>query len=354
MKKQKAGLLLLLLVIVIAGSYMFFQSNKVEEVKIDGLLGGEKIGLFENEQFKESVKKEYGLSMDYRKAGSYDMVREDNKDYDYLFPSSQLALELYKKNGGKYLQQDIVFNTPIVLYSRKPVVDALIKENIVRIENETHYIDMTKLAKLISENTKWEDLGLKDLYGQVLVDTTDPNKSNSGNMFLGLLANSLNDGNVVSINDINDIKPKIKEIYKQIGNMQSSSSDMFNQFLKQGIGAYPIVAGYENQILEFSKINPEIYNQIKDQIVIMYPSPTVWSSHVYIALTDNGKKGLEALLERNTQELAWKEHGFRTIVSGTERKEDFEVEGIPTSINRVMPMPNIDVMLQLMDAIMED
>lgn len=354
MKKQKLGLGILLAVIVLAGIYIFLQNNKKPEVKIDGLLGGEKIGLFENEVFRDDIKKNYGLTMGYRKAGSYDMVREDSSKYDYLFPSSQLALELYKKNGGSYKKQDIVFNTPIVLYTRKPIVEVLINEGIVKDEEGIHYVDMNALAEMIEKGTYWKDIGLSQLYGQVLVDTTDPNKSNSGNMFLGLLANSLNGGKVVNKADLEKVRPSIKKIYQQIGNMQSSSSDMFNQFLKQGIGAYPIIAGYENQILEFSKKEPEVYKQIKDDLVIMYPSPTVWSSHVYIALTDQGELGLESLMSKSAQEIAWRDHGFRTIVAGTENADAFDVAGIPKSIDRVMPMPDIDVMMELMNTLLED
>ncbi|WP_282926011.1 substrate-binding domain-containing protein [Helcococcus kunzii] len=354
MKKQRIGLILLLSVIVFAGIYLFIQNNKKPEVKIDGLIGGEKIGLVENEIFKENIKKNYGLTFDYRKAGSLEMVHENNEKYDYLFPSSQLALQLYQKNGGKYRKQDIVFNTPIVLYSRKPVVDKLVEQKVVSKQNDVYYVDMPAFAELLKKGTKWSEIGLKDLYGPMVVDTTDPNKSNSGNMFLGLLANSLNGGEVVRKSDLDTIKPIIKNIYQQIGIMQSSSSDMFNQFLKQGVGAYPIIAGYENQILEFSKLEPDIYKQIKDQIVVMYPSPTVWSSHVYIALTEKGEIGLDSLLSKNTQEIAWKDHGFRTIVAGTESKGAFDVPGVPESISKVMPMPDIDVMNELMNTLLEE
>ena len=31
--------------------------------------------------------------------------------------------------------------------------------------------------------------------------------------------------------------------------MEASSSDLFDQFLKTGMGAKPVIAGYENQLL---------------------------------------------------------------------------------------------------------
>ena len=49
-------------------------------------------------------------------------------------------------------------------------------------------------------------------YGQVAVDTTDPTKSNSDNMFSGLLANSLNGGSVVTERSVDQVLPELKQI----------------------------------------------------------------------------------------------------------------------------------------------
>lgn len=351
MKEKKWGLVVLLLVIALAGGYMFYQQRTPNDVKITGFIGGEKIPLVENQKFKEKVKKSYGLSMDYRKAGSLAMAETDIEDRDYLWPSSQLALELFRKNGGKDLQNEIVFNTPIVLYSRKLVVDALIEEGVVRLDGDVHYVDMVKLANLMKEEKTWADIGLSELYGPILVDTTDPNQSNSGNMFLGLLANALNGNKTVTVATMDNVKDDIKRIYNQIGYMQTSSIDMFNQFLRQGVGSFPIIAGYESQLLEFSKLESDMYQQIRDDVVILYPEPTVWSSHVYIALTDEGKVGLTALMDKEIQTLAWTEHGYRTIVAGTENPDEFDVNGMAGQVTKIMQMPGIDVMQELMEII---
>ena len=357
MKKGKlVGLILVLAVIVIAVAYVFFKDSQPQQAEISGLLGGEKIGLFESEGFQKDMKRRFALRLNYRKAGSFAMVEETAKNknqaaYDYLFPASQLAAEYYQKLGGSSRQTDIIFNSPIVLYSRKPVVDALKQKGIVSEKETILFVNMEKLAKLIASGTSWSDLGLPQLYGNIFVDTTDPNASNSGNVFLGLLANALNGNKVVAREDLSKLLPDLKAIYRQIGNMQTSSADMFSQFLKLGMGSYPIIAGYENQILELSKTDPQIFEQIKDEVLILYPEPTVWSSHVYIALSENGQRGLEALKDPEVQKMAWKNHGFRTIVSGTADPKEFDVKGLPETIDRVMPMPDINVMLELMKAI---
>ena len=289
--------------------------------------------------------------MDYRKNGSLAMVEEDTSGLDYLFPSSQLALEIFENRGGKSLEDDIVLNSPIVIYSWSPIVEEFKNHGVVKTSNETNFIDMEALSKLILEEKTWADIGLSQIYGNILVDTTDPNESNSGNMFLGLLANSVNGGRVVDNSSLEIVKEDLIKIYKLLGYMQTSSADLFNQYLRQGMGSYPMIAGYESQILEFSKQNPDQYDKVKDKIEILYPSPTVWSSHVYIALTEEGRVGLEALRDPEAQRMAWSTHGYRTVVSGTADPEEFVVKGVPEDLTNIMPLPNANIMEELMKAV---
>ncbi|MGN1119499.1 MAG: hypothetical protein ACI4Q4_04020, partial [Oscillospiraceae bacterium] len=132
------------------------------------------------------------------------------------------------------------------------------------------------------------------------------------------------------------------------GYMETSSSDLFNQFLRMGVGAKPIIAGYESQLLEYAAENPEDFDKIKDDVVVIYPSPTVWSTHIYIALDDAGKSGIEALTDPQVQRLAWEKHGFRT--SGyTSGSGETAVSGIPDTITAVMNMPGYNVMKRIID-----
>jgi hypothetical protein len=193
MKSKHIGLIILALVMVLTVVFLFFKQNKVETVYLDGYLGGEKIGLFEDEEFHK-ILKEYNISMDYSKAGSLDMVTADFNSRNYLFPSSQTALDLYTTVHGNPIKSEIIFNTPIVLYSRELVVDKLVKNGLIKEKNGIYYVDMIELVKLIEAGTSWSDLGVDELYGPMAVNTTDPTKSNSGNMFAGLVANSLNEG----------------------------------------------------------------------------------------------------------------------------------------------------------------
>ncbi|MDO5021795.1 MAG: hypothetical protein Q4E07_00470 [Eubacteriales bacterium] len=351
MKSKHKGLILLLLVIVASGVYGVFKNNQAPHVQIKGYIGGEKIGLIEDEQVKKILNKKYAMDFDYQKAGSYDMIRANHTEQDYLWPSSQTALDLYEKTYGKPKQNEIIFNTPIVIYSRKAVADSLINSGYVKQDNGIYYMDMAKFLPVLENSTKWRDIGV-DLYDTVVVHTTNPSKSNSGNMFSGLLANMLAGGSVVTEQNMQSVIPKLKAITSRLGFTESSSSDLFSQFLKLGVGARPLVAGYESQLIEFANTNPQDYNQIKDDVVMIYPVPTVWSSHVFIALTDNGRRVIPAMMDEEIQQIAWEKHGFRTGVNTARANTDsLPVYGVAPVIKDIIQMPSSNVMLNIINAL---
>lgn len=351
MKSRALGIILLAVVILASGGYYLYSSQSRVTV-LDGYLGGEKIGLFEDEEAAEILRREYHLEFQYSRAGSLDMVTADQTGMDYLFPSSQTALAYYEDEKGQPVQDEIIFNTPIVLYTHQLVLDALMREGIVEEEEGVYYADMMKLTDLIMADTSWADLGVPELYGKVSVDTTDPAKSNSGNMFAALLANVLNGGETVDETTVENVIPKLQEIFARLGYMETSSSDLFNQFLRMGVGAKPMIAGYESQLLEFAVENPEDYEQMKDDLVMIYPSPTVWSTHVYIALDEAGRAGAEALLDRDIQKLAWEKHGFRTSTYGA-ASQSFEgiIEEMAPEVTRVMQVPDYPAMRRIIDSL---
>ena len=94
MKTKYFGLLLLVLVIVVAGVYSWFQGKEAQQMDITGYIGGEKIGLVDDPAVKKILFDKKKLTLNYQKAGSLDMIRLDHTGRDYLWPSSQTALEL--------------------------------------------------------------------------------------------------------------------------------------------------------------------------------------------------------------------------------------------------------------------
>jgi len=146
--------------------------------------------------------------------------------------------------------------------------------------------------------------------------STDPTKSNSGNLFAGLLANILVGGEVAQEKDLGKIIPTIKTFFERQGFMETSTGFLFEQFLNKGMGSYPMIVGYENQLIEFSLQNPEIWERVKTRLRILYPLPTVWSSHTLITLDETAHPLIKALHSPKAQSIAWQQHGFRSGVVG--------------------------------------
>lgn len=155
------GLIALLAVVgVVCGTLVWRQSQPApaeptEQVSITGYLGGEKIGLFDDAKFKALAAKQ-GIAIDYRKAGSPAMMDADRKGMDYLFPSSRAAVEYGNAKGVKAPQSDIVFNSPIVLYTHKAVADGLVNGGLVtKDDSGAYHMDMAKAVDAMVANTTW-------------------------------------------------------------------------------------------------------------------------------------------------------------------------------------------------------
>ena len=319
-------------------------------VTLKGFVGSEKANFLDNVKVREILRGRYGITLDYAKAGSIEMLTmESAPSVDFLWPSSQVALEMYRElKGGAAVKSELIFNSPIVLYSWDRVADALIAAGIVRREGETFWVeDFRRLLGLVLEGKAWADLGLSELYGKVSVVSTDPARSNSGSMFAGLAANILH-GEVVDGETVEPLLPKLRELFARMGYQEHSTGVLFEQYLQKGLGAYPLIVGYENQIVEFSLQNPQVWPKVKERLRILYPVPTVWSSHPLIAQTPAAGRLIEALKDPELQRLAWEKHGFRTGLLGVQNDPGIlSVAGIPAEVTKIIPMPNPRVMQRI-------
>jgi hypothetical protein len=351
------GLGLFILAVVI-GIAWWYRGSRKPALTIKGIVGSEKSNFLENPKVKGLLKEKYGLTIDYSREGSIEMVTGTVKDdIDFLWPSSQVALELFKNTqSARLLKSELVFNSPIVIYSWDIVVKALTTQGIIKTEDSVAYItDMEKLIHWELSGKSWPDVGLPDLYGKINVTTTDPTKSNSGNLYAGLMANLLSRDGVNDPDSVDRILPDLKRLFIRQGYMQSSSGFLFEQFLQTGVGQYPLIAGYENQIVEFSLQHPDFWPKVRDKIKILYPIPTVWSEHPVLILNKKALPLLDALKDPEIQRIAWEEHGFRTGLIGVQNDPKvIKVAGLAQSINKTMPMPRAAIMLKIINAFNTD
>lgn len=320
-----------------------------DPITVRGTIGSEKANLLDDPEIKALLREKYGLLVDYRKAGSLQIAQGGTGGQDFVWPSGQYPKEVYERDHGTPTKSDVTFSSPIVMYAWAPVTQALTGAGIIEQVDGTAYVDLPKLLAAINDGKSWREVGLPQVGGKVLVYTTDPTKSNSGNLFAGLLANTLNGGTVVDEGTIGATLPGVKGFYGRLGYTTDSSGFLFDQFLAQGIGAYPIIVGYENQLIEYSVEHPELRDVLLKQINILYPRPTTWATHTMMALNGNGVRLLDALKDPAIQKLAWERHGFRTGLIGTQNDPAvLQVVGVPrASVQTAQPIPRAGVMDQI-------
>jgi hypothetical protein len=280
------------------------------------------------------------------------MVREPTGGLDFLWPASQVNLEDFRAAGGSPEQTEEPFHSPLVFYAWDVITEALVTNRMVQKQGETHYLtDLPKLIDLIDQKKKWADLGLPQFYASIMIHTTDPARSNSGNTWAALLASAYNGGEVLTAEKTETIIPKVKALFDRAGFMESGSGTLFDKFLRQGAGAYPIIVAYENQLLEFAAEHPELIEPVRQRLRILYPRPTVWASHPVIALNANGKRLIAALKDPQIQRLAWERHGFRAGLLGAIQTANLPVAGVPATIDAVLPMPSLAIWTRLTEAL---
>lgn len=357
-KNKIVGLVALLAVVLVLGGsqvvYSTMQATKRDSAPkpaqtVTGYLGGEKISLFDDPEFTRLLG-EQGMKIDYRKAGSLDMMTSDRKGMDFLFPSSKAAVEYGKSKHVDVSKADTVFNSPIVLYTYRTVADSLCQSGLVSKYGDTYRMDMSKAVQAMLDGKSWSDVGYSQGYGQFHIDSTDPAKSNSGNMYAALLATVLNDGQPATVESIARDGDSIKRIFAKSGWMETSSEDSFSQFLTLGVGSKPMMVGYESQLLDFAANNADSFQQIKDNVVMVYPTPTLWSSHVLVPLDSKGERLLKILKSKSVQQLAWKSHGFRSAnFLGSDSISRFHVSSAVEQVTAVTELPDARAMTTLID-----
>ena len=389
-KKQIIGIVIFVVLIGVIVGIKFFTDGGFDESNLTTVYvatGGGKEDFLADEDVNKILRRKYKLNVVYDnwsngKTVLWPLIREQvgqgdksiadritNGEtftitspgvttYDALFTSDQRFYDYYKLTADKskgeadryrVLDGGLTLNTPIVIYSWEEVVDALVNEGIVTEDDGVYFItDMDKLMDYILEGKKWKDIGLNNLYGTINIASTDPVSSSPGATYYGLLLAILSGGEVTSDN-ISANLPKLKEFYIKSGYMNNTPADLFERYLKTGMGGEPMIVDYEKSIIDFSNSNPNGFAQVKDKIRILYPSPTIWNSHCLAAFTENGLKLLEAYNDEEIQKIAWEKYGFRTGITGGTYDVSKIGLGIPKTLTSIVTSLKMDTYDKLIE-----
>ena len=377
-KKPIIGIaIFIILIFIIVGIKIFNDSKNQNEngnENISGLTtvyvatGGGKEDFIADEDVIKIMREKYKLNVVYDSWSNgklivNPLVREDKTTkYDAMFCSDQRFYDYYKLAPNKakgeadrytVLNGGLTLNTPIVIYSWDEVVTNLEKEGIVKQTDGVYYItDMNKLLSYILEGKKWSDIGLSKLYGNINIASTDPVTSSPGATYYGLLLSIMCESQV-NDQSVTTNLPKLKDFYQKSGYMNNTPADLFERYLKTGMGGEPMIVDYEKSIIDFANSNPDGFAQVKDKIRVLYPTPTIWNSHCIASFTENGNAFYKAFEDPDIQKIAWEKYGFRTGISGGKYDVSKFGIGVPQSITSTVTSLKMDIYNKLIDYLKE-
>ena len=280
-------------------------------VDVKGMIGSEKESFFADAKVIERLAAR-GFRVSIEKVGSREIATRDLKGYDFGFPAGvPAAIALQNKSKAKQVYP--TFFTPMAVASWKLLVPLLEKEGIVRKTEDAYYIvDLKRLLAISEKGVRWRDLKDNTAFPtgkSILINSTDVRKSNSAAMYLALASYVVNDNNVVDDNEqANRVLPFVTSLFLRQGLQESSSAGPFEDYTTMGVGKAPLVMIYESQFIEYQSKRA----QPNPDMVLLYPQPTIYTKHIVVPLTENGRRLGELLAtDPELQELAAR-FGYRT------------------------------------------
>lgn len=359
--RRAVGLGLLGLSAAATAGYVYLQDDPRlvaifgEPTGLMGFIGGEKRAFLANPSVVSALAGR-GFRLDARSAGSVEMVREADllgQNPDFLWPSSSVMVEIARSGGVPVRRDDVILNSPIVVYSWEDVADGLAGRGLSgRLASGQRTIDLLAYLRATLDGADWASLGVTKLFGKARIVSTDPNRSNSGFMFAGLAANLLS-GDVATDESFARDADTLAALFRRMGYKTHSSGSLFDDYVAGGPGAQPMVVGYENQLVEWALADPARWERVMSgtaRPVTLYPVPTVYSAHPMMALTPAADGLVAALADPEIQEIAWREHGFRgPLGTATGSASDVMRDLLPDRLDAVLPMPDARVMMAILD-----
>ncbi len=316
---------------------------------VHGVVGSEKSAFFDDPKVVVALAK-HGLKVVAEPAGSRQIATSvDLGKYDFAFPSSSAAAERIQRQrgvSGKY----VPFSSPMAIATFQPIADLLTQAGIVT-PGATTTFDVDKYLALAEKGVQWNQLDGNFTYAvpkNVLVSTTDPRTSNSAAMYLAVTAYVANDNTVVRGAKAEDYAvSRVSRLFTRQGFTESSSDGPFKDYLANGMGTIPMAWIYEAQYVDAAA-----HGQLKPDMVLMYPTPTVMSQHTVIPLNDKGDQlGKLLTTDPDLQRLA-ADHGFRPTDVNLFTKVTV-AHRIPVDVNLVNQVtpPDYDTLEHLLDGV---
>ncbi len=349
------GPLLTVVLIVGVGLAIWYSAGNALDarriVTVRGLIGSEKEEFFRDERVIAALRS-HQLVAEVTKAGSRQIATDYTlSDYDFAFPAGVPGAEKARQSVSGSKSYDTFF-TPMAVASWRPIAEILVANGIATDHGGYYTLDMAAYLALVDNDVRWSDLSNSEAYDvnkRILITSTDIRKSNSAAMYLALSSYVWNNNSVVQNANDPTLSARLQKIFLEQGYTENSSAGPFEDYLMMGMGKAPVVMIYEAQyITQTIKAN----SMMNEEMVLLYPEPTIFTKHILVAFSDGGNK-LGDLLQNDPelQKLAI-EHGFRNGNLSYQRQywSDNKVE-LPQDLIDVIEPPSYEVLEALIQQI---
>jgi hypothetical protein len=292
-------------------AFATFRFGPQSVTQVTGLIGSEKAPFFQDERVQRALARQ-GLQVTVQKAGSREIAaRPDLRMFDFGFPAGVPGAEKIRRETGASKASNVFF-TPMVIASWKPIAELLVQQGVAANQGSYYSLDMGRFFDLMKAQTRWKDIPGNSAFTankSVLIGSTDVRTSNSAAMYLALMSYVANDNNIVqSLEQARPLLPSLSGMFLRQGLRPSSTQEPFEDYLVKGMGHSPLVIIYEAQYVAQAARGD---SAIQPEMVLMYPTPNIFTKHVLIPFNEKGEKLATALeTDSELQKLAV-EYGFR-------------------------------------------
>lgn len=349
-------LAVLLLIGVAAATWVSFSEQRAawNAVALTGYTGSENIPYFRDPRTVARLA-ELGFTVDARKAGSREIgARLDLSGADFVMPSGVPAAEKVRQtlNTPPPTQP---FYSVMAVASWRPIAEILVANGLAEQREGVYWIiHLDRLLDAVERKLTWAELAGSEAYParkRIVINSTDLRHSNSAAMYAALASHLWHGDVLQSREDARALGERIAALFLGQGYTEYSSAGPFEDYLVMGIGKAPLVMIYESQFLEEAAREP---SRIRDDMVLMYPEPTIFTERQYIPLTANGKRLADILASDPELQAIAVEYGFRTRdPAAFDRFVARHGLPVPKAFVEVVNAPPYEVMETLIEAVAE-
>ncbi len=280
-------------------------------------VGSENVPFFRNPQVQK-IFRENGYDVQATGFGSRQMATIDFTKYDAVIPSSQITASQLEAGPLKYQPEIPLFQSPLAIATYQPIATCLNSLGIASRDSQGIWeFSVQAYLAAVKRGRSWSDCpsSLSPLTGKILVTTTNPQCSNSGEVFMAD-ASYVAYGTGSAVPDkgtATRVGGELAPVITGQGFMPWTTDVVFNDYLVTGMDYTPMALIYESEFIGEEITNP---GAMKPDMVLMYLTPNVFSQRWLIPLPhkrDSRGAAVGQLIASNPdlQRLAQEQYGFR-------------------------------------------